>query len=123
MLPTYFDYIFVHLRQKVPLKPELSPKFMSTLGPNPHPTRKARPDLQLWGGGWEIQLFLMALNLKNLVLLNATESVQNIIQMAIFFLQNHKNCPATFLQTLVTSDVPGPPSVTCCGASVWSKRH
>ena len=46
MLPTYFDYIFVHLRQKVPLEPELSPKLLSTLGPNP--TRKARPDLQLW---------------------------------------------------------------------------
>ena len=48
MLPTYFDYIFVHLRQKVPLELELSPKLLSTLGPNP--TRKARPDLQLWAG-------------------------------------------------------------------------
>ena len=45
MLPSYFDYIFVHLSQKVRLRPELSPKFLSTLGPNP--TRKARPDLQL----------------------------------------------------------------------------
>ena len=45
MLPIYFDYIFVHLRQKVRLRPELSPKFLSILGPNP--TRKARPDLQL----------------------------------------------------------------------------
>ena len=35
MSPSYFDYIFVHLRQKVRLKPELSPKFLSTLGPNP----------------------------------------------------------------------------------------
>ena len=48
MLPSYFDYIFVHLRQKVRLRPELSPKFLSTLGPNP--TRKARPDLQLCCG-------------------------------------------------------------------------
>ena len=40
MLPSYFDYIFVHLRQKVRLRPELSPKFLSTLGPKP--TRKAR---------------------------------------------------------------------------------
>ena len=46
MLPIYFDYIFVHQRQKVRLKPELSPKFLSTLGLNP--TRKARLDLQLW---------------------------------------------------------------------------
>ena len=46
MLLRYFNYIFVRLRQKVRLKPELSPKFLSTLGPNP--TRKARPDLQLW---------------------------------------------------------------------------
>ena len=35
MLPSYFDYIFVHLRQKAHLRPELSPKFSSTLGPNP----------------------------------------------------------------------------------------
>ena len=45
MLPGYFDYIFVHLRQKARLKPKLSPKLLSTLGPNP--TQKARPDLQL----------------------------------------------------------------------------
>ena len=45
MLPSYFDYIFVHQRQKVRLRLELSPKFLSTLGPNP--TRKARHDLQL----------------------------------------------------------------------------
>ena len=44
MLPSYFDYIFVHLRQKVRFKPEI----LSTLGPNP--TRKAWPDLQLWTG-------------------------------------------------------------------------
>ena len=31
--PIYFEYIFVHLRQKVRLRPELSPKFLSTLGP------------------------------------------------------------------------------------------
>ena len=45
MLPSYVDYIFVHVIQKVRLRPELSPKFLSTSGPNP--TRKARPDLQL----------------------------------------------------------------------------
>ena len=39
MLPSYFDYIFVHVRQKVRLRPDLSPKFLSTLGPNP-----ARPE-------------------------------------------------------------------------------
>ena len=51
MLPSYFDYIFVHLRQKVRLRPELSPKFLSTLDPNrarirpepePDPKRPAR---------------------------------------------------------------------------------
>ena len=46
MLPSYFDYIFVHLKQKGRLKPELSPNFLSTLGANP--TRKARPDLQIY---------------------------------------------------------------------------
>ena len=46
ILPSYFDYTFVHLRQKICLRPDLSPKFLSTLGPNP--AQKARPDLQLW---------------------------------------------------------------------------
>ena len=27
MLSSYFDYIFVHLKQKAHLRPELSPKF------------------------------------------------------------------------------------------------
>ena len=35
MLPSHFDYIFVHLRQKACLRPKLSLKFLSTLGPNP----------------------------------------------------------------------------------------
>ena len=50
MLPNYFDYIFVHQKQKVRLRPELNPKFLSTLNPNPNPTRKARSDLQLYAG-------------------------------------------------------------------------
>ena len=47
LLPSYFDYIFVHLRQKARHRPELSPKFLSTLGPNPIGTRKARFELLL----------------------------------------------------------------------------
>ena len=43
MLPSYFDYIFVHVRQKVRLRPELSLKFLSTLGPNPAQTRREKP--------------------------------------------------------------------------------
>ena len=39
----YFDYIFVHLRQKVRLRPELGPKFSSTLRPNPAQTRPKKP--------------------------------------------------------------------------------
>ena len=39
MLPSYFDYTFVHLRKKAGLRPQLSPKFLSTLGPNPARTR------------------------------------------------------------------------------------
>ena len=31
MLPSYIDYIFVHLKQKERLRPELSPKFLPTL--------------------------------------------------------------------------------------------
>ena len=44
MLPRYFDYVFVHLKQKVRLA-QIKPKFLSTLGPTP--TRKTQPDLQL----------------------------------------------------------------------------
>ena len=47
MFPSYFDYIFMHRRQKARLRPELSPKFLSTVGPKPNSTRKARLDLQL----------------------------------------------------------------------------
>ena len=43
MLPSFFDYIFVHLRQKARLRPVLNPNFSSTLGPNP--IRKARAGL------------------------------------------------------------------------------
>ena len=43
MLPRYFDRIFVHLRQKVRFRPELSPKFLSTLSPNPARTRPEKP--------------------------------------------------------------------------------
>ena len=55
MLPSYFVYIFVQLRQKARLRHELSPKFLSTLSPNP--TRKARPDLQLCLALKKIYLF------------------------------------------------------------------
>ena len=43
-----FWLYFVHLRQKSRLRPKLSPKFLSALGPNP--TQKARPDLQFCVG-------------------------------------------------------------------------
>ena len=43
MLTIHFDYIFVHLRQKARLKRELSPKFLSTLGPKPALTRPEKP--------------------------------------------------------------------------------
>ena len=43
-LPTYFDYIFAHRRQKAQLKPKLSPKFLSTSGPNPARIRSEKPD-------------------------------------------------------------------------------
>ena len=39
MLPSYFDYTFVQLKQKVRFRPELSSKCLSTLGPNPARTR------------------------------------------------------------------------------------
>ena len=47
MVQIYFDDIFVHPRQKVGLRPELSPKSLSNLDPNQARTRKTRPNLQL----------------------------------------------------------------------------
>ena len=50
ILPSYFDCIFVHLRQKsasqARIKPEIFVNFRPESGPNP--TRKAQPYLQLW---------------------------------------------------------------------------
>ena len=37
MLPSYFDYSFVHLRQKERLRPELSPKIFVNFRPQPKP--------------------------------------------------------------------------------------
>ena len=34
LLPSYFDYIFMRVRQKARHRPELSSKFLLTLGPN-----------------------------------------------------------------------------------------
>ena len=69
MLPSYFDCIFGLLRQKAHLRPELSPKFLSSLRPNPNPTRKARSDLQLCarlstthGGGFTLSLSMLNVN-------------------------------------------------------------
>ena len=69
MLPSYFNFIFVYLRQKVRLRPDLSPTFLSTLGPNqpepgPNPTRKARPDLQLSNERIDLIGFIQYLNCK-----------------------------------------------------------
>ena len=45
MLPSYFGNIFVLLKQKARLRPDLSPKFLSTSGPNPARTRpEPEPD-------------------------------------------------------------------------------
>ena len=45
MLPSHFDYIFVHVRQKTRLRPELSPKFcqlQARIRPKPDPKSPAR---------------------------------------------------------------------------------
>ena len=43
ILSNYFDNVFVHLKQKARLRPDLSPKFSSTLGPKPARTRPEKP--------------------------------------------------------------------------------
>ena len=45
MLSSYFDYIFVHLRQKARLRARIKPKIFVNFRPEPDP--KTRPDLQL----------------------------------------------------------------------------
>ena len=42
MLPSYFDYIFVHLRQKVRLSPEIKPDIFVNFRPAPDPKSPAR---------------------------------------------------------------------------------
>ena len=45
MLPSYFDYIFLHLRQTVRFRPELSPKFFVNFRPEPGPNSvRTRPE-------------------------------------------------------------------------------
>ena len=41
MLPSYFDNIFVHLRQKATSQARIKPEIFVNFGPNP--TRKRRP--------------------------------------------------------------------------------
>ena len=56
MLPSYFDYVFVHLKQKARLRPELNLKFLSTLSPNPARTEKPGPTNN--SGVYSIRKFL-----------------------------------------------------------------
>ena len=49
MLQSYFDYIFVHLRQKARLRPKLSPKFVN-FRPKPDLKSPARLSTQLPSG-------------------------------------------------------------------------
>ena len=87
MLPSYFNYIFEHLKQKVRLRPELSLKFLSTLSPNP--TRKARPDLQLWPQrpetftGFEVTTILQNLNATPIPLLNVDSSGHELRRITV----------------------------------------
>ena len=68
MLPSYFDYIYVHVRQKARLRPDLSPKFLSTLGPNLARTRPEKPgptyNSDTGKYSRNFTLFLLKLNVK-----------------------------------------------------------
>ena len=57
ILLSYFDYIFVHLRQTARLRPELSPKFLSTLGLNSARTRPEKPGPTYKSGSMGQNLF------------------------------------------------------------------
>ena len=61
MLPSYLDYIFVHQRQKARLRPELIPKFLSTLGPNPARAQPEKPGLTYNSElqHWHVKLFFL----------------------------------------------------------------
>ena len=56
MSPSYFDYIFVHLRQKVRLKPELSPKFLSIYAQT-RPELNPKSPARLANLGWARKSF------------------------------------------------------------------
>ena len=63
MLQSYFDYIFVNLRQKARLRPELSPKLLSTWGANPAQTQ-SQSGPNLTQKAW-LDLQLLKINLGN----------------------------------------------------------
>ena len=57
-MSSYFEYIFVHLRQKVRLRPELRTKFLSTLSQNP---ARTRPRPEKHGSSYNSGLYCFAL--------------------------------------------------------------
>ena len=48
MLPSNFDFIFVHQKQKARLRPDLSPKIFVNFRPEPDPKIPARLTTLLW---------------------------------------------------------------------------
>ena len=100
LLPIYFYYSFVHLKQKVRLRPELSSTFLSTLGPNPN--RKARPDLQLC-----VTLPISMLRFKNIIF------YQNSPKIKLFFakkIQNFRTLRALPPDLRAFGGAPRPPN-------------
>ena len=85
MLPNYFDYIFAHLRQKVRLRPELSPKLLSTLGPNPARTQPEKIGPTYYSGA--IRIFA-----------NQFKRITRV-KLRIFVLKVATSGPLAFLRT------------------------
>ena len=56
LLPSYFNYILVHLKTKNTSQARIKPKIFGHFRPEPgpNPTRKALPDLKLCASGYNL---------------------------------------------------------------------
>ena len=78
MLSIYFDYIFLHLRQKVRLRLESRSKFLSTFGPTP---ARTWPELGLKNPARRTTMSLIVhKNQTQQILISDSEIFRNVVK-------------------------------------------
>ena len=86
-LRRYFDYIFVHIKKKVRLRPELSPKFFFNFKPEPDPKSPARLTTLGKNPALSMPIIINVCHLTNFHLENSVK--QNCISLARPILTNN----------------------------------